>query len=558
MKTDQDPPVLIVGAGPTGLMLAISLARSGVPFRLIDKARGRSLNSRALILQSRTLELLDGFGLIDEFQSRGHSLLHMEFHHHGKKVGQVDFDRLESRYPESIILPQTDTEALLEAELERLGGRVERPAELLELAPRPHGTLAKVKDSEGVIRQILFRYVAACDGAHSTVRQSLGIPFPGETYPEIFALADIRLDGNLPRHAGKLYFHEEGFVFLAPIRPVCPTNPAENSEAGLWRVITRLHGDAARDGIDYAELQEILTHRTGETFSFGAVEWLTSFRSHHRRATRFQLGRTFLLGDAAHIHSPAGGQGMNTGLQDAINLGWKLALVLQDKAPESLLDSYEAERLPVADHVLATTDRMLRLAEITSPPVANLRDRLLSLITGLPPIENALARDLSQLSVHYRLGPLTTEKRWRFTTRAQMRAGERLPDFEITLPNGTRSRIYEHVRGPSFHLFVAPLHHRLYGEGSYGQARHLVEGLQADFGNNLQVHWILTPAQSIALRAELPEHFVDLGGVATQALGLLPCGVALLRPDYYCAYAEAGFDLGNLRLSSLVFWIQAK
>lgn len=543
MKTDQDPPVLIVGAGPTGLMLAITLTRAGVPFRLIDKARGRSLNSRALILQSRTLELLDGFGLIDPFLAQGHPLQRMEFHHRNRKVGQVDFDSLESRYSRAIILPQTHTERILEAELERLGGKIERPAELLELSPRNHGTLAKVKDSEGVIRQILFRYVAACDGAHSTVRQSLGVAFPGETYPEIFALADLRLKLPLSEDAGAVFFHENSFAFLAPMG------------GGLWRAIARLHGDAARDGIDYEELQEILLLRTGMELEFGEAEWLTTFRSHHRCAMRFQIGHTFLLGDAAHIHSPAGGQGMNTGLQDAINLGWKLALVLRDKAPQDLVDTYQAERLPVAEHVLTTTDRMLRLAEITSPKVAGLRDRLLSLVTGLPPIENALVRDLAQVSVNYRHGPLTTEKRWRFTTRSQMRSGERLPDCEVTLPDGSRSFIYDQVRGPAFHLFVAPKNHHLYGEGSYGQARQLVEGMQSDFGEDLRVHWLLTPAQSMALRSELPKHLIDLGGVATHALGILPYGTALVRPDYYCAYGEIGFDLGGLRLSTLTYWI---
>lgn len=543
MQDSCEPSVLIVGAGPTGLMLAICLQKAGVPYRLIDKAKGRSPYSRAMAVQSRTLELFDHYNLVQPFLDRGHRLKAMSLHHDAKLIGKVEFQHLHCRYPFLLTISQHDTETILEEALNALGGSVERPAELLELRPRENSAIAKIRDPQDVIREVEYAYVVGCDGAHSAVRQSLGIEFPGGEYPECFALADLTLTGNVSQDEGSIFFHEDGFAFFAPL--------GENK----YRVIIRLHGDAARDGIDFEELREILAKRVPAKLEASAPEWLTTFRSHHRRAARFRSGKTFLAGDAAHIHSPAGGQGMNTGIQDAINIGWKLAAILTGNAPASLIDTYEAERLPVADHVLATTDRMMKMSELRSPVGSQLRDRVLSMITGVPKIENAMARDIAQLSVHYRFGPISTDKRLNLFTQSQVWAGQRLPDFEVSHPDGRRSAIYDLIRGGGFHLFVAPGNSNLYGPGSFGEALHLVQEMEKDFRGQLHTHWLLTPAQSMDLREQLPVHYVDLAGEGAHTLGIEPRGVCLVRPDYYVAYADHDFSSGSLRLATLEFWI---
>jgi 2-polyprenyl-6-methoxyphenol hydroxylase-like FAD-dependent oxidoreductase len=542
MIAAHTPSVLIVGAGPTGLMLAICLQRAGVPYRLIDKAKGRNPNSRAMAVQSRTMELLDHYGLIDPFLEKGHRLKSMAFHRDAKLLGKVEFQHLTSRYPFLLTISQHDTETLLEKALVELGGKVERPSELLELRPRNVGAVAKIRDPEDVIHEIEYAYVVGCDGAHSSVRHSLGIEFPGDEYPECFALADLPVTGKIREDEGSVFFHSDGFVFFAP------------QGNGVFRIILRLHGDAARDGIDFVELKELLAKRVPLSLDLGTPTWLTTFRSHHRRAMRFRRGNVFLAGDAAHIHSPAGGQGMNTGIQDAINIGWKLAVILRGDAPPKLLDTYEAERLPVAEHVLNTTDRMLRMSELQSAAAAGLRDRLLSMFTQQPQIEHALARDLAQLSVHYRFGPISTDKRLNLFTLSQVWAGQRLPDFEVSMPDGHSKSIYDLVRGGGFQLFLAPRTSDLYGAGSFGEALHLARQMEKDFRGQLRVHWLLTPAQSIDLRGQLPDHYVDIGGVGAHTLGIEPCGVSLVRPDYYVAYADHDFSAGSLRLATLEFW----
>lgn len=524
-------------------MLALALRRFGVACRLIDKASRRAETSRALGIHARTMELLDCCGWGAAFRELSHPVGKVVLHSAGKFLAALDFTKLESSSAGIHIVPQNTTEQLLEQELINKGGTVERPAELLELVPEAGVVRARIQDRENIIEEIRYDYVIGCDGAHSTVRHALGLEFTGAAYPEFFGLADVEIEGDLSEKELSLFYHPEGVLAFFPFG------------GKKFRIVAQMGGSSAEEGIGLEDLQEAVAKRTGRTLTLGQPTWLTGFRTHHRMVGQLRTGRCFLVGDAAHIHSPAGGQGMNTGLQDAINLGWKLALVALGRAPEALLQTYDEERRPVAREVLANTDRMMLLATTENPLLKQLRERFLPELAARPGLSSQILGELSQIAVNYRQSSLTLENRWRLPGQPGLQAGDRLPDGELIAPGGRRSRIFEAVREPGFHLFLLPRTASLYGGGSFGQARALSQDLQADFGSCLKVHWILTPAESMALRKELPEHWVDTGGVLAGTFGLPGGGMLLVRPDYYVGAAASDFDGGRVRLSTLQYWI---
>lgn len=536
------PRVLVVGAGPSGLMLALVLRRFGVPCRLIDKAPRRPETSRALVLHARTLELLECHGWSGPFLQASHRLQGAALHHGGKPLASLDFRTLPSPFPSLYVLPQFATEQLLEAELQKLGGAVERPAELLELRPEPGQVCARVQDPEGIIREIRYDYVIGCDGAHSTVRHSLNLDFQGAAYPDFFGLADVTVRGPLSEKELSLFYHREGVLAFFPFGQ------------GKFRIVAKLGGSSAEEGVSLEELQEVVQERSRLDLRLENPTWITGFRTHHRLVERVQKGRCFLVGDAAHIHSPAGGQGLNTGLQDAINLGWKLACVLLGHSPANLLESYQAERRPVAREVLTNTDRMLMLATTANPILQNLRDRFLPELSQLPGLEAQILAELSQIAVQYRSSPLTLDTRIFWPGRPGLRAGDRLPDAELVAPGGERARLFEVVRPPGFHLFLLPGPGQTHGPRSVQAAKKLAEDFRADFGAWLHVHWIVAPPESLRYRETLPPHWVDAGGALANLFGLQFGGMLLVRPDYYVALAAGDFDSGQARLSTLQYW----
>lgn len=543
MSTPANIPILIVGAGPTGLALAHSLQREGVSFRLIDKSPGRSSTSRALGIHARTLEMLDAMGLVDRFLAQGRKVRGVGFHEGGKLLGEISLAHIGSSYSHALILPQSKTEEIFDRVLADAGVVAERPCELLGMRQERGVVLCRLRDAQDMIEELPFDYVVGCDGAHSTVRHCSGIEFDGGGYAENFGLADVELRGEIAGDQISLFFHPDGLVAFFPMRP------------GFFRIVAQLHGGAADNGVTVEELEEVIRARAGDSLRLGTPEWITAFRTHHRRARTFRDGRVFLAGDAAHIHSPAGAQGMNTGLQDAWNLGWKLAAVVKGNAAPGLLLSYEEERMPAADHVLQMTDRMMRSACLKEPLATTLRNQLLSLGSRVEPLETRFAREISQVALNYRASSLTQDCRHKLPLPGSLRAGDRLPDVELIGPDGRRQNLYSQIRKPGFQLFVAPATAELYGKGCYSEVAHFVGRIKKDFGENLQVHWVLTPMQSTKLRDRIPEHWVDLGGTVSHTLGIQPCGVALVRPDYYIGFLSNDFNEGTLRLSTLSFWI---
>jgi 2-polyprenyl-6-methoxyphenol hydroxylase-like FAD-dependent oxidoreductase len=400
-------PVLIVGAGPVGLTLACELTRYKVPVRIIDKAPQRTDKSKALVLWSRTLELLDrgdaGAATFVEagFKVHGVNIVAAG----GAVVGHVSMDSVASPYNYALMLPQSDTERLLEERLERLGASVERSTEAVTLKIGADGTEATLRDADGREETVHADWLAGCDGAHSIVRHTLGAPFSGETMPSDWILADTHMKGYpFPDTEVTVYWAREGVLSIFPIAP------------GRYRIIANIPpsgGDHPRDPT-LEEAAAIVEQRGPRGVSLFDPIWLSGFRINARKVASYRAGRVFLTGDAAHVHSPAGGEGMNTGMQDAFNLAWKLALAIHGTCGESLLDTYSPERSGVGDEVLKNTSRLTAVGTLHNPIAEELRNIVGRVALGLAPVQHAVVDNMSQVSVGYPESPMNGRRHGSF------------------------------------------------------------------------------------------------------------------------------------------------
>ena len=409
--------VLIAGAGPTGLVLALWLAKQGVNVRIIDKTEGPGTTSRALAVQARTLELYRQLDLADEVIARGHKVPAMNLWAKGVKAARVPFELVGADltpYAFPLIFPQDQHEKLLIERLQSFGVALERRTELLSFTDRGDGVTARLRGPDGAEENCEADYIAGCDGARSIVRETIGAGFPGGAYQQVFYVADVEAIG--PSADGELHIDLDTSDFLAIFPLAGP---------GRARLVGTVRDDRADHpgALKFEDVSDLaIQHMKVEVRK---VNWFSTYRVHHRVADRFRQGRAFLLGDAAHIHSPAGGQGMNTGIGDAINLAWKLAQVLAGRAPDSLLDSYEAERIGFARRLVATTDRGFSFATAEGPVANFLRTRLAPVLAGaafrLEPVREFLFRTVSQITLNYRGSPLSVGE------AGEVKAGDRLP-----------------------------------------------------------------------------------------------------------------------------------
>jgi 2-polyprenyl-6-methoxyphenol hydroxylase-like FAD-dependent oxidoreductase len=409
--------VLIAGAGPTGLVLALWLTKQGVSVRIIDKTEGPGTTSRALAVQTRTLELYRQLDLTEAVLARGHRTPAVNLWVKGRPAAHMAFGDIGvgmTPYPFLHIFPQDEHEALLIERLLALGVAVERRTELLGFEDTGDGVRARLRQADGGEETCEARYVAGCDGAHSIVRQTLGAGYPGGTYRQLFYVADI--EGEGPPVDGELHIDLDQADFLA----VFPL-----TASGHARLIGTVR-DARADHPETLKFEDVSSRAIDNLkLTVRQVNWFSTYRVHHRVTDRFRGGRAFLLGDAAHIHSPAGGQGMNTGIGDAINLAWKLAAVLDGRAQERLLDSYQAERMAFARRLVATTDKVFSFATAAGGVADFLRTRVAPLVipavAGSGPARTFLFRTIGQTNLNYRGGPISLGKAGR------VQGGDRLP-----------------------------------------------------------------------------------------------------------------------------------
>ena len=520
--------VLVVGAGPTGLMAALLLRRQGIDVRIVDRNAQPSRESRAFAVSARTLELFASLGLANALLQRGVINSSIGFHVSGEWIGGLDFDQAsapDTPYRFILMLPQAETEAVLLDALDEGWLAVEREVEVTGLSADADGVRVKAQDATGVATTLHARYVIGADGAHSIIRHALDLRFEGAPYPQNFLLGDVAVDWPLGHDRFRVFVHADRIGLYFPL-----------DGGSMSRVMTTdLRADPdehAAPDLSLAELQDAFQEASCLPVTLSQPQWLTRFRSHHRVVDRYRVGPVFVAGDAAHIHSPAGGQGMNTGLQDAANLAWKLVSVLRGGAPDALLDSYGAERLPVAQDVLRFTNRIFSAAAGQVGWRAWLRDALAPMLVGpasaLDVVQDRAFRKFAQIDIAYFPNPAVAE----CAKGPSPRPGERAPNAQLT-----RHRdLFDLLSGYRFHV-LALSHRHL----SPTEAGALADALARLSGERVATHLLArltVGAHGSVERLERADLFERYGLTAEDAQALL-----LVRPDGVVAWRSDSIDL---------------
>lgn len=431
--------VLIVGAGPTGLALACHLRRLGLAVRVLDKKAGPSTTSKALGLQYRVSEILAVMGVVDRFLARGSvpgrlNMFNGASHLVTLKVAGLGVaSGREAFAPRAIMLPQSETEELLLDLLRERDGRVEWGTEFVAFEQGPDGVVSHVRRADGSEEDIASAWLVSCEGAHSVIRKQAGMTFAGKSLPQTFYMADVELDWPREHNEHYIFFHREGSVGVLSLpRPKTFRLFIEMPEGA----------ELPAEGLTIDLVRDLVRRRLGEPIpTISNPTWLSEFRISCRMVDHYRNGRVFLAGDAAHIHSPQGGQGIVTGIQDATNLAWKLARV-QAGAPEALLDTYEEERLPKAREVLHETNKMADLFIATRGPRRWLRDYLLLPLMRMDWFQKMIFAKMAQLHVGYRGGRLSRHDDGRWFGGARLKAGDRAPDVAFRTTDGAVTTLF--------------------------------------------------------------------------------------------------------------------
>ena len=482
--------VLIVGAGPTGLALALWLTKQGVGIRIVDKSAGPGETSRAMAVQARTLELYRQLDMAEDVVAEGHPNPAMNMWVRGKRQARVslaDAGADITPYPYLLVFPQDRHERLLIDRLDGLGVAVERGTELVSFEDRPDHVRACLKLPDGSLEVCEARYLAGCDGARSPIRHGIGASFEGGTYRQVFYVADVEVSGLEPAGEAHIALDSADFVMVLPY--------GHDNQSRLIGTVRDERADRA-ESLTFEDVGREAIDDLGLAVS--KVNWFSTYRVHHRVTDRFRSGHVFLLGDAAHVHSPAGGQGMNTGIADAINLAWKLAAVVKGQAPDSLLDSYEPERQAFARKLVQTTDRLFTFATAEGGFANVVRTRIAPLFMrvayDIDRVREFMFRIVSQTMLEYQDSPLSAGK------AGTVSGGDRLPFVRCD-------------GGDNY----GPL-------SAIGWQVHVYGAAHADLPRWCERHGIALHA--FAWR---PEH---------EGAGLAQDAVYLLRPDTYIALAD--------------------
>lgn len=535
---------MVVGAGPTGLTMACELLRHGVTPRIIDKSPTPSVHSKAFGIHARTLELFETMGIVETILGRGNICNGFDMYNRGKPLAHVNFDTLESNYPYFLILAQSDTERILNDHLESYGIKVEREKELVGIEQADTGIKARLKLKDGSEEIVDCSYLAGCDGAHSTTRHILNLEFKGAPYPFYWLLADLDLKWDYSLHHISVFIHPTGVTAHFPLYEDRGRLMFEVPDASIKE-------DMPPPTIE--DVRRLMNERQINYKSVTNPNWLAYFKIHHRMVNQYGKGRVFLSGDAAHIHSPLGGQGMNTGIQDAYNLAWKIGLVLGSKSPDSLLASYNEERHRVGKEVVGFTDFATKMVGLHNPVLSALRNKIVGVVSHIDAVQEKVLTTLSQIEVNYRESPIV-EERWYQPDaiegfhgyRHDLVAGERVKDYPLSgLDGRDGARLYD--------LFKDVRHKLILFTGSQPEdmelndLRRIRSSMESEYGDTIETH-------VIAGTDELPPDFGTMDKVwrdrdllMHRDFGAAKASLYLVRPDGYIGFRNQPASLSDLR-----------
>jgi 2-polyprenyl-6-methoxyphenol hydroxylase-like FAD-dependent oxidoreductase len=524
--TSSTMDALIVGAGPVGLTMATALTHQGLKCRVIDKAAAPSDKSKALVVWSRSLELLDQFDLANTFVQTGMKIRGASIYGQGKRLVHLEVNPVDSPFGFPLMIPQNETERLLTEHLVRHGVTVERQVELVTFEERADGVQGTLRRADGTEENFETPWLIGCDGAHSTVRHTLGMEFTGEAEPNDWILADVHVQGPIANDEMSIYWHEKGVVVFFPIttdryRMIADLGAAKNTSSPPTPSL--------------ADAQAKVDERGPGGLTLCEPIWLAGFRINERKVTDYRRGRVMLAGDAAHIHSPAGGQGMNTGMQDAFNLAWKLALVHKGHGQEEpLLASYSHERSAVGDQVLRGAGMMTLVATMRNPVAQFVRNHAASALTSFEFVRDKMQNALCELSINYRHSALSIDEAM---IHRGIHAGDRLPDAPLLrLPTKEATSLFTAIRGYKHALLLVV-------EGDdpdmIAQSIQTIGAARAAFPGLLSGHLLTGAAvESAAFGAARDDVsvLVDVEGTALERLGAGGGTLFVIRPDGYIGY----------------------
>lgn len=498
----------IVGAGPVGLTLACLLRSQGRRVQIHEQETSKPKISKAFAIHARTLELLRRIGVDEAVLQEGRAIRRMSLYSEKQRLGTIDFRHLKSEFPFFISIPQYRLEAILTERFAALGGEILAGQRFIELEQdKMASDSVTVVTEDGVGRhEQAYRYLVGCDGSHSAVRKHLGIAFKGDTYDSEFLVVDARIAWKGNRYEAHTFLSSRGYLMIMPF-------------AGLkHRIVTDIPSGHFKAPPTLEEVHELLQSKGFDDIRLSEPDWISNTRYHKRLADRFRAGNVFLAGDACHIHSPVGGQGLNTGIQDAFNLGWKLALALSGRASERLLDSYDRERRPIARTVLANTDAMTRRFADKNPVKVTLRKLLLPILFSLPKLQKKLVENASGVAIHYGDYLDATP-----VVKAKALSGRRLPDVMVRVGD-VRQRLHRLLPPHGFALLAI---HRV------AAAQEEITVLEQLCGHRPSDLRLIALS---ALGAE-PIGLLHLEADPLQALAPMGKSLILVRPDGYIAYA---------------------
>lgn len=513
-------PVLIVGAGPTGLMMAGELARRGVKFRLIDKQPAATLSTNATWIQARTLEIFDHIGVIKQFLKQGHRCHAINFYIKDKPLVNIPLKYIDSVYPFILMLPQYKTEQILTEYLAAMHGHIERSTELVAVTQRDHTVITQIKRADGQIETITSQWLIACDGANSTVRQKCEILFPGEMLSEQFIVADTVMDSYLSPDEAHLFFNRATIFMAMPW--------GDNH----YRINANLHLATPRKMYSEIEVKELAAERTYGNYVVEKISQISPFWIQSKVVNHLQLDAIFFAGDAAHIHSPIGGQGMNMGIHDAYNLAWKLALVIQEKAKISMLESYQAERRPIIKEVVDRTEMLTKMVLNDHAFLNKLRSFGRKILRSQVRLSKKVGTDLAQLNVRYLHGDIIDLGG--VSTRSP-RAGSRAPNVFLT----STTSLYDYFRNTEHNVLIFT--GVAATQAILDKIVELQHKLEHHYPSLIKV-WMVTRAAM----AKGHQVIVDADGHAYTRYHVKTSTIFVIRPDTYIACRSKQLKFSSL------------